>query len=128
MFLYFFRNYYCSEWYQKHRICNWLVKTNTRYLKKLVKKNHGTFFRASSFSGHRLFGNNLFVCFINCEDPYLAEGLFHNFFPMFPYCVYAIRSQDKNKEKVCWNSRCFKALLDYNFRNQRSSCCEYTFQ
>ena len=88
----FFCNYYCSKWYQKHRICNWLVKENkfgaatfwARYLFPSLYLFSGTFFRdLLERIGLPVLSLLPFLTFVNCEGLYLAEGFLHNFCPCF---------------------------------------------
>ena len=93
----FFCNYYCSKWYQKHSICNWLVKENkfgaatfwVMYLFPSLYLFSGTFFRdLLERIGLPVLLLLPFSTFANCKGPYLAEGFYHNFCPCF-YIVFA---------------------------------------
>ena len=84
----FFCNCYCSKWYQKQRICNWLVKENkfgaatfwVRYLFPSLYLFSGTFFRdLLERIGLPVLSLLPFLTFVNCEGPYLAEGFLHDF-------------------------------------------------
>ena len=88
----FFCNYYCSKWYQKHWICNWLVKENkfgaatfwVKYLFPSLYLFSGTFFRdLLERIGLPVLSLLPFLTFVNCEGLYLAEGFLHNFCPCF---------------------------------------------
>ena len=88
----FFRNHYCSKWYQKHWICNWLAKENKfgaatfwlRYLFPSLYLFSSTFLRdLPERIGLPVLSLLTFLTFVNCEGPYLAEGFLHNFCPCF---------------------------------------------
>ena len=103
----FFCNYYCSKWYQKHRIHNWLVEWN-----KFGTANFWVryFFRASIlflvfFS--ETFWKELVCLFCKSLLPFLTlpcGWIFSQPLTMFRYCIFAITSHHKNKQKDSWNS------------------------
>ena len=106
----FFGGYYCSKWYHKHRICNWLVKENK--------------FGAATFWGSYLFRPSILflvlfsetlckklVClfcksllfsltFVNCEGSYLAEGFFHNLCPCFDIVLALLKVITRTNNKI----------------------------
>ena len=88
----FFFDYYCSKWYQKHWICNWLIKGNkfgaatfwVRYLFPSLYLFSSTFFKdLLERIGLPVLSLLSFLPFAKCEGPYLAEGFLHNFCPCF---------------------------------------------
>ena len=104
----FFCNYYCSKWYQKHWICNWLVKENkfgaatfwVKYLFPSLYLSSGTFFRDLLERIGLPVLSLLPLTFVNWEGPYLAAGYLHNFRPYFDI-VFAPSSQEQALS--CWN-------------------------
>ena len=114
----FFCNYYCSKWYQKHWICNWLVKENNfgratfwvRYL-----------FPSLSFLRYflqRLTGKNWFASFITTTFLNFRElrrslpcsRISSQLLSTFRYYVCAIHH--RNKQQDCWNCS-HRVLLNY---------------
>ena len=136
----FFCNYYCSKWYEKHWICNWLVKENkfgaatfwVRYLFPSVYLFSGTFFRDLV---ERIVLPVLsllpFLTFVNCEGPYLAEGFLHNICPCFDIVFAPLglitRTSNKIVEIVVISGYYLIINPFKKIRNQRTSCSEYTF-
>ena len=99
----FFCNYYCSKWFRKHRMCNWLIKENefgavTFWVRYFFRDSILFLVLFSTFSStflviFRYFLEKFFCLFcksllpsltsVNCEGPYFAEGFLHNLCPCF---------------------------------------------
>ena len=104
----FFRNYYCWKWYQKHWICNWLVKENkfgaatfwVRYLFLSLYLFSGTFFRdlLERISLAVLQIATAFLNFRELRRPLPCGRVPSQPLSMFRYCVCAIRTHHKNKQ------------------------------
>ena len=103
-----FCNYYYSKWYQKHSICNCLVKENkfgaatfwVRYFFPSLYLFSGTFFRdLLERIGLPVLSLLPFLTFVNCEGPYLAEGSLRIFCPCFdiPFAPWWLITRTSNK-------------------------------
>ena len=63
---------------------------------------------------------------MNCKGPY--RGTCSQHWSMLWYCVCAITSHPKNKEYVCWNSSCCRALLNCNSRKKNKESKKQPFR
>ena len=92
----FFCNYYCLKWYQKHWICNWLVKENkfgavtfwVRYLFPSLYLFSGTFFRdLLERIGLPVLSLLPFLIFVNFEGLTLRRDSFTSFVHISILCL-----------------------------------------
>ena len=67
-----------------------------------------------------------FLTFVNCKGPHRRTSSQH--WSMLRYCVCAIRNHPKNKEQVCWNSSCYRALLNYNSHKKNKELKKQPFR
>ena len=59
-----------------------------------------------------------FLTFLNCEGAYLADGFLQTLAHILIF-ICTIRSHGKSK--VCWNSDCCRAQLNYKFIQKKES-------